>query len=106
MPKYLLEAAYTIEGSKGLLKDGGTKRRAAVEKAFQSVGGRLEEFYYSFGKHDLILIADFPDNTTAAAVSLAVAASGAAMIRTTVLLTPGEIDAAAKKKMQYRGPGK
>lgn len=106
MPKYLWEVSYTSEGSKGVLQDGGTKRQAAVEKAVAEVGGKLEAFYYAFGKSDLVGIAEFPDNASAAALSLAVAATGAAVIRTTVLLSPTEIDAAARKKLRYRAPGK
>ena len=41
MPKYLIQANYVGEGIKGLLKDGGTGRRAAVEKLFGSVGGKM-----------------------------------------------------------------
>jgi uncharacterized protein with GYD domain len=106
MPKYLWEVSYTTEGTKGLIRDGGTKRRAAVEKALAGVGGKLDAFYYAFGKYDLIGIADFPDNVSAAAFSLAVAATGAAVVRTTVLLSVSEIDAAAKKKFSYRAPGR
>jgi hypothetical protein len=42
MPKYLITASYTAEGVRGLLKDGGTKRRQAAEAALKSVGGRVE----------------------------------------------------------------
>ena len=65
MPKYLVQANYVGEGIKGLLKDGGTGRRAAVEKLFGSVGGKVEAFYYAFGDTDLFVIADLPDNVTA-----------------------------------------
>ena len=91
---------------KGLLKDGGTGRRAAVEKLFGSVGGKVEAFYYAFGDTDLFVIADVPDNISAAALSLIVNAAGAATARITVLLTPEEIDAAAKKTPSYQPPGK
>jgi uncharacterized protein with GYD domain len=90
---------------KGLLKDGGTGRRAAVEKLFGSVGGKVEAFYYAFGDTDLFVIADVPDNISAAALSLIVNAAGAATARITVLLTPEEIDAAAKKTPSHRPPG-
>ena len=43
MPKYLIEASYTSEGAKGLLKDGGSKRRQAAEQAIKSAGGKPEE---------------------------------------------------------------
>ena len=106
MPKYLWEVSYTQEGTKGLMKEGGTKRRAAVVKALQAVGGKLEAFYYAFGEYDIYAIADFPDAKSAAAFSLAVNASGAARLRTTVLLEPRDIDAAIRKSVAYRPPGK
>ena len=105
MPKYLVQANYVGEGLKGLLKEGGSSRRAAVEKLFGSVGGRVEAFYYAFGDTDLFVIADVPDNVTAAALSLIVNAAGAATARITVLLTAEEIDAATKKPPSYRPPG-
>ena len=105
MPKYLVQANYIGEGLKGLLKEGGSGRRAAVEKLFGSVGGKVEAFYYAFGDTDLFIIADVPDNVTAAALSLTVNAAGTATAKVTVLLTAEEIDAAAKKTATYRPPG-
>lgn len=105
MPKYLIQANYVGEGLKGLLKEGGSGRRAAVEKLFGSVGGRVEAFYYAFGDTDLFVIADVPDNVTAAALSLIINAAGSATAKVTVLLTAEEIDAAAKKTPAYRPPG-
>ena len=106
MPKYLVQANYVGEGIKGLLKEGGSARRAAVEKLFGSVGGKVEAYYYAFGDTDLFVIADVPDNTTAAALSLIVNAAGAATAKITVLLTSEEMDAATKKTPSYRPPGK
>jgi uncharacterized protein with GYD domain len=105
MPKYLVQANYVGEGLKGLLKEGGSSRRAAVEKLFGSLGGKVEAFYYAFGDTDLFVIADVPDNVTAAALSLTVNAVGAATAKVTVLLTAEEIDAATKKSPSYRPPG-
>jgi uncharacterized protein with GYD domain len=105
MPKYLVQANYVGEGLKGLLKEGGSSRRAAVEKLFGSVGGKVEAFYYAFGDTDLFVIADVPDNVTAAALSLIVNAAGTATAKITVLLTAEEIDAATKKTATYRPPG-
>jgi len=105
MPKYLTQANYLGEGLKGLLKEGGSSRRAAVEKLFGSVGGKVEAFYYAFGDTDLFIIADVPDNVTAVALSMIVNAAGAATTKVTVLLTPEEIDAAAKKTATYRLTG-
>ena len=105
MAKYLLHANYVGDGTKGLLKEGGTSRRAAAEKAVQSVGGRLEAFYYAFGETDAYLIADVPDNTTMAALALTINGTGAVAVKTTVLMTAEEVDAAVKKAPTYRPPG-
>jgi uncharacterized protein with GYD domain len=105
MAKYLLSASYTAEGAKGLLKDGGSKRRAAAEQAINSTGGKMEAFYFAFGEDDAYVIIDAPDNAAIVAASLAINASGAVRTRTTVLLTPEEIDQATKKGVTYRAPG-
>lgn len=105
MPKYLAQCNYVGEGVKGLLKEGGSSRRAVVEKLVESVGGTLEAFYYAFGETDLYVIADLPDNESMSAVALLVAASGAITIKTTVLITPEEVDEAVKKTPHYQPPG-
>jgi uncharacterized protein with GYD domain len=106
MPKYLIQVTLTPEGAKGLLKDGGTKRRAAVETMLKSVGGKLEAFYFAFGESDVIAIGEFPDHVSVAAASLTASATGAARGKTTVLLTPEEIDQAAKKQVEFIPPGR
>jgi len=106
MAKYLIEASYTAEGTKGLIKGGGgTARRAAVQQMLAGAGGKLEAFYYAFGENDVIAIVDVPDNVSAAAISLAVNGAGAVSLKMVVLLTPEEIDQAAKKAVTYRPPG-
>ena len=105
MPKYLFQVNYVGEGVKGLLKEGGSSRHAATEKMVQSMGGQIEAYYFSFGEHDCYVIADLPDNATAAAVALTVCASGAVVTKTIVLMTPEEVDMAAKKSPNYRAPG-
>ena len=106
MGKYLFQVNYVGEGVKGLLKDGGSKRRAAVEELFKSMGGGpIEAFYYAFGDTDLFIIADWPDNATVAGCVLAVTSTGTATVKTTVLLTPAEVDEAAKKPHRYSPPG-
>ncbi len=105
MPKYVIRGSYTAEGAKGVLKDGGSGRREAVEQAVKSVGGSIEVFYFAFGETDAYIIVDAPDNAAAAAVALTASAAGTAAVQTTVLLTPEEIDDAAKKSVSYRPPG-
>ena len=105
MPKYLVQASYTAEGTRGLLKDGGTKRRAVVDGLMKGLGGTLESFYYAFGDADVYAIVNGPDNVTAAAVSMAINASGAVTLKTTPLLSPEEIDEATNKTVSYQPPG-
>ena len=106
MAKYLVKASYSTEGIKGVLKEGGSGRAAAVEQLAQSLGGSVEAFYFAFGNSDAYVIIDLPDNASAAAVAAAVGASGAlSSYETVVLLTPAEIDEAVKKAVSYRPPG-
>jgi uncharacterized protein with GYD domain len=110
MPKYLIQGSYTEAGLKGLLKEGGSSRREAVEHAAKSLGGTLEAYYYAFGGTDIFVIVDYPDNVTATAASLVVNAAGTAKAKTTVLVTPEEVDQAAdlarRMSAEYRPPGR
>lgn len=106
MPKFLLQVTYTADGVKGLMKDGGSKRRAAATTLVQSLGGKVEAFYYAFGETDAVVIADLPDNGAAAAAALTLSGSGAVTNKVTVLLTPEEIDQAVKKTASYTPPGR
>jgi len=105
VPTFMIKASYTTEGARGLLKEGGTGRRAAVQKLIESMGGKLEAFYFAYGEDDAYVIADVPDGTSALALSLAVNASGAVRLSTIPLITPEEIDGACKKSVAYRAPG-
>jgi uncharacterized protein with GYD domain len=105
MPKYLIQASYTREGVEGVRTAGGSSRRDAVQETVDSVGGQLESFYFGFGDHDAYVLVDLPDNAAAAAVALTVNSAGGATAHTTVLLTPEEIDEAAKRSVDYRAPG-
>jgi len=105
MPKFMTIASYTAEGAKGLIKDGGTGRRTAVEKAVAGLGGRLESFYYAFGEDDVFVVSEAPDNVSAAALALAVGSTGLVKARTIVLMTPEDFDQVVKKSVNYRGPG-
>jgi uncharacterized protein with GYD domain len=105
MAKFLIHGSYTQTGVQGLMKEGGSGRVDAVGKLLADLGGSVEAFYFALGDDDVFVIADVPDNTTAAAISLAVGASGAVNIRTTVLLTPEEMDRASQLSVNYRPPG-
>jgi uncharacterized protein with GYD domain len=105
MAKFMIMGSYTADGAKGLLKDGGSRRKAAVEQMVSHLGGKLEAFYFAFGESDIYAIVDVPDTTSGAALSLAVNASGTVKLRTVMLVTPEELDAACKKTVSYRPPG-
>ena len=105
MPKFLAEVSYTQAGVKGVQSEGGSSRRDAVAQVAESVGGTLESFYFAFGDRDAYVILDLPDNESATAVTLTVNAAGAATVKTVVLITPEEVDAAAKRSVEYRPPG-
>ena len=107
MARFLFEGSYSVDGVKGVLKDGGTGRRAAIETAIKSLGGKLEAVYFAFGDTDIYVVVDGIDNAKAAAFSMGVGQSGTlARVKTTVLMTPEEIDQAAKVTMSYRAPGR
>ena len=87
------------------MQEGGSSRKAAIEKMLSAVGGKVESFYYAFGEHDVLTIVELPDDITAAAVALRVNAAGLVRISMTVLISAEEIDEASKKSVNYRGPG-
>lgn len=105
MPKFLLQVSYTAQGALGLQKEGGSARRTVVQRLVEQAGGKLETFYFALGSADAYLIADLPDAITAAALSLTVNGAGGAQLHTVPLLTPEELDVAAKKVVTYAAPG-
>jgi uncharacterized protein with GYD domain len=105
MPKYLVHASYSAEGAKGVMKNGGTARADAVRKAVEEMGGTMESFHFAFGKDDALVLVELPDNVAAAALGLAVSSTGLAATRTTVLLTPEEVDQSATRTVNYAPPG-
>ena len=106
MPKFLLQSTYTVEGLKGLMADGGTKRVEVVRKSVEASGGRLESMYFSFGKKDTYVLCDLPDHKTAAALAIAIRAAGGLDTRVTPVLTAEEVDEATRAKAAYQPPGK
>jgi len=105
MPRYLWQISYTTAGAKGLLSEGGTSRRNAITAMVESVGGHVEACYYAFGTTDLYVIGEVPDDVAAASLSLQTAVAGAARSKTVVLLTPEQLDDAARREVTYRPPG-
>jgi uncharacterized protein with GYD domain len=106
MPKYMIQAQFNETSLKGTIEEGGTARHEAVRAAVESMGGSLDAYYYAFGEYDVVGIAEMPSNAAAAGFALAVAAAGGTgATKTTVLLTPAEVDEAVKSHPDYRPPG-
>jgi len=105
MPKYLWKTSYTQAGVKGVAGEGGSGRREAAKTAIEGLGGTLEAFYFVFGDTDAYVIADLPDDEAALAVAIVVNGSGGATVETVPLMTPEQVDAAAKREVNFRPPG-
>ena len=105
MPKYLIQASYTQDGVAGVLSKGGSSRRDAIAQMASAAGGQLESLYFGFGDSDVWATVDLPDAEAAAAVVMTVNAAGGATAKTTVLLTPEQVDDAAQRSVSYRPPG-
>ena len=106
MPKYLYHGSYTDKGLKGLLKDGGSKRVKVTKKAIESLGGKMEAYYFALGGSDFFIILEAPDNVAAITGSMVANASGTVKVSITALVSPEEVDLAAKKTMKWSPPGK
>jgi uncharacterized protein with GYD domain len=101
----MFHGSYTAAGGVGVLKDGGTGRMNAVKATVESVGGTLETIYWALGKDDFYLVADLPDSHAAAALSLAVASTGAVTVTTAELFTAADVDDIVSRRANYRAPG-
>lgn len=105
MPRYMLHGSYTASGAAGLLKEGGSARRTAVEAVAKSVGGSIESMDWAFGAEDFYIVANVPDAETAAALSLTVGATGAVTVTTSELLSAAQVDDVVRRRVDYRPPG-
>jgi uncharacterized protein with GYD domain len=105
MAKYLAKASYTAEGTRGLMKQGGSARVAAVTELTKGLGGKGEAFYFAYGGSDAYVIVDVADEAAALALSLAVNASGAVTLELVPLNTPAQMDAVTKLSVNYKAPG-
>ena len=130
MSKYLIKGKYTDRGAKGLVHEGGSKRRNAMVSAIEGqedkleafyyafgnddfkgvtstvegLGGKVVAFYYAFGGVDIYMVVELSDNTAAIALSLTINQSGSVTVETIPLVTPEELDKAAKLSVSYLPP--
>jgi uncharacterized protein with GYD domain len=105
MSRYMFIARYDSAGAQGVIAKGGRARASAIEKAAADLGGRMETFDFAFGEDDVYTLCELPDNKAAAAIALAVNSAGLAHVRTVVLMSPEDIDAATKQSVTYAAPG-
>lgn len=105
MVRYLIAGSYAPDGAKGVLREGGTPRRAAAQQALASVGGSLESFHFALGTDEWYVVAELPDNAAAAAIALVGTASGTLRSRAIALITPEEMDAVVGRTPNFRPPG-
>ncbi|HEX9230135.1 MAG TPA: GYD domain-containing protein [Arthrobacter sp.] len=87
------------------MREAGTKRRAALVEALKSVGGSLACFYCAFGETDVLGGFEVPEPADAAAPSLMINSTGSVNVHLKPLMTPEDLDDAAKKTPSYRAPG-
>ena len=107
MPHYMVQGGYSAEAWAGLMRSP-EDRTAVVRAAVESVGGKLEALYYTFGSDDFVAFYEVPDNVQAAAAAIAVASSGRYRnFRTTPLLTAQEMVEAMRgsSKVSFRPAG-
>ena len=104
MSKYLLTANYTIEGLKGVREKGAKSRADVVGEMIRGVGGTMESFHFAFGDTDVFIVADLPDDESAAAIALNVSSAGGATTSIVKLLTVEQADAALGISVAYTPP--
>ena len=105
MPKYMWKVSYSLDGIRGIMKQGAVDRAAQIGQITAANGGTLESFYFAFGETDVYLIVDVPDAAAAVALSMSTSASGAVGVKTIALVTPEEVDEAKTRTVEYRPPG-
>ncbi len=102
MSRYLVQAKYTESGLRGILNEGGSKRAEVIGNVIRTLGGSVESFFYALGETDVFVVINLPDHVNACAFSIATNASGAVAVKTTVLLTPEEVDEATQLACRSR----
>jgi uncharacterized protein with GYD domain len=95
--RYLSRAVLTAEGIKNLQKQPPTALKAGVAKFVESVGGKMESWYFDYGASTAWAIVVYPDEIGAAAAQISSNAAGFARVTLMPLLTAEEADKALAK---------
>ena len=105
MSRYMFKVTYSAAGLQGVMNEGAEHRRAFIAKMAAGMGGSLESFDFGFGETDVYAICEMPDDESAAAVAMAVGASGAGSCQTVKLMTAAQVDRARGIQTGYQAPG-
>ena len=106
MPLFLSQVAYNESGWQAIVSNP-QNRLDVIRPVVDKLGGRIVNGYFAFGDFDFVLISEFPDNVSAAALAISAAAGGAVKsIKTTPLMEATEGLEAARKAAGsgYRAP--
>jgi uncharacterized protein with GYD domain len=106
MSTYFMQGKYTVDGIKGLIKEGGSRRNEEVTKLVSSVGGTLRSLSFAATSPTWFVVMDLPERGSVAAITATIIGSGAVTVDQCVeIMTPAQLDAAVKKMPAYRPPG-
>ncbi len=106
MSYYLVQASYTPQAIAAMVKNP-QDRAAAVRPMIEKAGGKLHGLWFTFGDTDIVAIAELPNNVSAAALSMAIGASGTmSSYRSTPMMTSAEAVEAMQKAaaVSYQAP--
>jgi uncharacterized protein with GYD domain len=104
MSVYMIEASYTSQAW-AAMANRPEHREQIFRSLCEQAGAKFVGSYYCFGEYDVIAFYDAPNATTAAAVSVAVAAAGhLRSAKTTTLLTDAEGFEVMKKAGSLKVP--
>ena len=81
MNTYIVLGNYTEQGIRHIKES--PKRVNATRKMIKELGGKMTAFYLTLGSHDWVVVAELPDDETAAKMLLKLGSLG--NVRTTTL---------------------
>jgi uncharacterized protein with GYD domain len=102
--KYFFSATFTVDGMRNLQKQSATGFKAGVGKFFESVGGKLESWYFDYAEGAAYGFVDYPDELAAATAQATVNAAGFARVIYKPVLSAEDADKALAKSKATRPP--
>ena len=102
--KYLFQAIFTVDGIRNLQKQTASGFKAGVVKFFESVGGKLESWYFDYAENTAYGFVDYPDEVAAATAQATVNAAGFARVTYRPVLSAEDADRALARSSSTRPP--